>query len=155
MRDGVISEAEQRAYAERVLRDLSLTIDGDPLRLRLVSIEISEDRGDERRTRRDSDSSSMRMCPAAAPTEDSFSKTITRAGLQPILSIAWFRAIRIFGSQRRIEITTQSFYQLDYVQAGVGSGSPVFALVVGDRGWLGAIALLLFTRFVLLSRQRA
>ena len=29
--DGVISEAEQRAYAERVLRDLSLTVDGEHL----------------------------------------------------------------------------------------------------------------------------
>jgi len=35
--DGVISETEQRAYAARVLRDLSLTIDGHPLTPRLIS----------------------------------------------------------------------------------------------------------------------
>jgi hypothetical protein len=35
--DGIISEAEQQAYAQRVLRDLSLSIDGQPLALRLVS----------------------------------------------------------------------------------------------------------------------
>jgi hypothetical protein len=35
--DGALSEAEQRAYAERVLRDLSLTVDGTRLPLRLVS----------------------------------------------------------------------------------------------------------------------
>jgi len=29
--DGLISENEERAYAERVLRDLSLSIDGDRL----------------------------------------------------------------------------------------------------------------------------
>ena len=40
--DGVISEAEQRTYAERVLRDLSLTIDGERLRLRLVSSKFAK-----------------------------------------------------------------------------------------------------------------
>jgi hypothetical protein len=35
--DGVLSEPEQRAYAERVRRDLSLTIDGARVPLRLVS----------------------------------------------------------------------------------------------------------------------
>src|SRR5690349_11776531 len=50
--DGVISETEQRAYAERVLRDLSLTIDGERLRPRLGSIqfppiqEMQEGRGE-------------------------------------------------------------------------------------------------------------
>ena len=35
--NGVISEGEQRAYAERVVGDLSLTVDGERLPLRLVS----------------------------------------------------------------------------------------------------------------------
>ncbi len=35
--DGVISEAEQQAYAKHVSRDLSLEIDGYPLQVRLVS----------------------------------------------------------------------------------------------------------------------
>jgi hypothetical protein len=35
--DGALSEGEKRAYAERVLRDLSLTVDGTRLPLRLVS----------------------------------------------------------------------------------------------------------------------
>src|SRR5947199_8542027 len=35
--DGVISEAEQRGYAERVLRDLSLTSDGERVMPRLVA----------------------------------------------------------------------------------------------------------------------
>src|SRR6266404_125904 len=35
--DGVISPTEQRAYAERVLGDLSLTVDGNRLRPRLAS----------------------------------------------------------------------------------------------------------------------
>jgi hypothetical protein len=35
--DGIASAAEQQDYAERVLRDLSLTLDGRPLPLRLAS----------------------------------------------------------------------------------------------------------------------
>ncbi len=35
--DGMVSPAEQRDYAERVLRDLSMTIDGKPLLLELAS----------------------------------------------------------------------------------------------------------------------
>lgn len=38
--DGIISEAEQQAYAERVLGDLSLNIDGHPLKPRLVSVNF-------------------------------------------------------------------------------------------------------------------
>jgi hypothetical protein len=39
--DGIISEAEQHAYAQRVLLDLSLTIDGGRVPLRLVSSRAS------------------------------------------------------------------------------------------------------------------
>jgi hypothetical protein len=38
--DGTISEAEQHAYAEHVLRDLSLAIDGRPLTPHLTSAEF-------------------------------------------------------------------------------------------------------------------
>src|SRR5262245_48902334 len=40
--DGRISSAEQSAYAERVLRDLSLGIDSGSLRLRLVSSRCAD-----------------------------------------------------------------------------------------------------------------
>jgi hypothetical protein len=39
--NGVISALEERAYAERVIRDLSLTVDGKRLPLRLVSSSFS------------------------------------------------------------------------------------------------------------------
>ena len=51
-RDGLISSDEQRAYAERVLGDLSLTLDGEPLKFRLSSAkfpgidEMKEGRGE-------------------------------------------------------------------------------------------------------------
>ena len=35
--DGIISTREQRAYAERVLGDLSLELDGERLKLQLIS----------------------------------------------------------------------------------------------------------------------
>src|SRR5271169_3042566 len=35
--DGVISDAEETAYAQRLLHDVSLVLDGDALALRLVS----------------------------------------------------------------------------------------------------------------------
>src|SRR5437868_841861 len=38
--DGVISESEQQVYAERVLWDLSVTVDGDRLRPKLVSAKF-------------------------------------------------------------------------------------------------------------------
>src|ERR1051325_459872 len=39
--DGRISDAEQSAYVERVLRDVSLTIDADRLQLRVVSAKFA------------------------------------------------------------------------------------------------------------------
>src|SRR5688572_2579599 len=41
-RDGVISAGEQRAYSERVLHDLSLAVDGDRLKLYLISTNFPE-----------------------------------------------------------------------------------------------------------------
>src|SRR5947209_14779733 len=41
-RDGVISQPEQQAYAEHVLRDLSLSIDGHRLTPRLASVRFPE-----------------------------------------------------------------------------------------------------------------
>src|SRR5437764_1339611 len=40
--DGVISAREQRVYSERVLGNLSLTVGGDPLKLRLISANFPE-----------------------------------------------------------------------------------------------------------------
>ena len=40
--DGQLSGAEKRAYADRVLHDVSLTVDGKLLPLRLVSVKFAE-----------------------------------------------------------------------------------------------------------------
>jgi len=40
--DGIISDAEQRAYAQRVLGDLSLTVDGKSVLPKLVSVDFPQ-----------------------------------------------------------------------------------------------------------------
>ena len=40
--DGVLSQVEQRAYAQRVLGDLSLTVDGNRMRPKLVSASFPQ-----------------------------------------------------------------------------------------------------------------
>ena len=40
--DGSVSSVEQRVYAERVLRDLSLTVDGQRVALRLVAFQFAD-----------------------------------------------------------------------------------------------------------------
>jgi len=40
--NGALSQSEQRAYALRIVRDLSLSVDGRPLRLRLVGFEFPD-----------------------------------------------------------------------------------------------------------------
>jgi hypothetical protein len=38
--DGIISDAERQTYAERVLRDLAVSVDGHHLKLRLISADF-------------------------------------------------------------------------------------------------------------------
>ena len=59
--DGVISDAERQAYAERILHDLSLTVDGHRLRLRLVSSEFARTEEMKEGSRR------SRCCGGGAP----------------------------------------------------------------------------------------
>lgn len=150
--DGVISEAEQRAYAELVLGDLSLTIDGDRLQLRLVSSkfakleEMKEGRGE---------------------IQLEFNADVPRGGSNRRLifenqhqsRIAAYLVNCLIPSDPDIRVTAQdrnyeqSFYQLDYVQADVRSGPQASAWWSSSRGWLGAAALLLLAGFGFVWRR--
>jgi hypothetical protein len=150
--NGTISEAEQRAYAGRVLHDLSLTSEGSPLTPKLVSVtfptiaDMKEGRGE------------IRL---------SFHADLPPAGRNRELTIENRHQSRISAYQVnclvpldphiRISAQTrnysQSRYQLEYVQTGVPSVSPPFQLWSGGLIWLGSIGLLLFTRFMFLRRQ--
>lgn len=151
--DGVISEAEQQAYARRVLRDLAMTIDGERASLRLMSTkfpkteEMKEGRG-EIQLEFDAD------VPYSGPNRrlifENHHQNRIAAYLVNCL-VPRDPDIRVIGQNRNYE---QSFYRLDYEQAGVRSGPLSFAWWAGDRGWLGIVALFLFARLAWVLRQR-
>ena len=116
--DGVLSDAEQRAYAERVLSDLVMTADGDRLNLKLVSAEFP---GVEQ------------MREGLGEIHIAFMAELPRGGGNRRLILENRHQIRdaaylvnaVVPSDRDISIVSQtrnqdqSIYQLDYVEAGV------------------------------------
>lgn len=150
--DGIISEAEQRAYAERVLGDMSITIDGDQLQLRLVSlkfakIEEMKEGGGEIQLEFDADVSS------GAPNRSLIFENHHQSRIAAYLVnclVPRDPDIRITAQKRNYQ---QSFYQLHYTQADVRSGPQSSGWWSSSRGWLGAAALLLFSGFALVWRR--
>jgi hypothetical protein len=151
--DGVISEAEQQAYAKLVLRDVSLTIDGDRLPLRLIATkfarteEMKEGRGE---IQLDFDADLPRGGPNRELIFENHHQSRIAAYLVNSL-VPRDPDIRLTRQSRDYQ---QSFYRLDYVQAGVRSSPPSFAWWSGGRTSLGILALLLFARFAWLWRQQ-
>jgi hypothetical protein len=141
--DGVISEAEERAYAQRVLQDLSLNIDGRPLKLQLVSVQtpaiedLREGRGEIRI-----------VFGADLPSGGANRRLILENRHLSRIAVYQVNAlvprdpnIRIVAQNRNYE---QSHYELEYVQAG-STWWP------GQRGLLAAAALLLLARIAWLK----
>ncbi len=121
--DGVISPAEQRAYAERVIDDLSLTVDGTHLQPRLVSStfpgieDIKEGLGDI-----------LFTLEAPLPDGGQVRKLTFENHHLPTLSVYLVNVlipnnpdIRITAQNRNY---AQSFYELDYTQADSAPRSP-------------------------------
>jgi hypothetical protein len=139
--DGVISPAEGRAYAERVLRDVSFSMNGHNLGTRLISVEFP-------------DTEDLRNGLGEIHIE--FSVDLPRSGPNRRLIFANHHQSRIAAylvnslvpRDRDIRIVAQSrneqqsFYQLDYVQAGNSSNA---LLVIA--------ALLLLARLAFLWRR--
>jgi hypothetical protein len=116
--DGVISEAEQRAYAERVLRDLWLTIDGYRLQLRLVSWKFAKTEV-MREGRGDIELEFNADVPSGGPNRRLIFKNRHQRRIAAYLVnclVPRDPDIRVTAQNRN---HWQSFYQLDYVQAGV------------------------------------
>jgi hypothetical protein len=139
--DGVISEAEQHAYAERVLRDLSLIIDGHTLQPHLTSFEfpaigdMKEGRGEIRinfRADLPRGGASRRLI-----FENHHQRNF--AAYQVNVLVPRDPDIRILGQNRNY---SQSFYELNFAQSGADSGSPVLAFLMNARELLGTIALI-------------
>lgn len=138
--DGQISAAEQSAYAERVLHDLSLSIDGRSLAPHLTSAEfpaigeMKEGRGE---------------------IHLQFQADLPRGGAHRRLILENRHESRIAAYQVNVLVPrdpdirierqnrnyTQSFYELEFTQAGVEAGS----LLSRARGPLGMIALIVIS----------
>jgi hypothetical protein len=144
-RNGSISVAEQRAYTERVLRDVSLEVDGARLKLRLVSSkfapleEMQEGRGV---IQLDLEAYVPHGGPERTLTFDNHHLSTIGVylvnGLVPTDSDIRYRL-----QSRNYE---QSRYQLDYVQAGVPANPSWFSWWAGAAGLLTIAVLLSFAR---------
>ena len=145
--DGLISGAEQNAYAQRVIRDLSLTIDGNPLQLRLVSSRFAA-AGEMREGLGEIQLELRADLPSGGPNRRLVFTNHHQSRLAAYLVntvVPRDAGIRLT-AQKRAE--DQSLYQLDYVQAGVPAGPWSPAWWSGDRLWTAAAVLLLLARFV-------
>jgi len=150
--DGVLSAVEVRAYAERVVAGLSLSFDGDPVPLRLVSSaaaqieDLREGLGD---IRLEVEASLPRRGGGHRLRFENHHQGPAAAYLVNCL-VPTDPDIRITAQRRNDD---QSVYELEYTEA---SGS---ISLVSDRwtrigGWLGTAALLLFARSALPRRRR-
>ena len=143
--NGSISATEQRVYVDRVLGDLSLRIDGRRLTPRLLSMEfpaideMKEGRGEIRIE-----------FEADLPPGGSKRKLTLENHHQSRISAYQVNClvsrdpdIRILSQNRNY---TQSFYEVDFAQAGV-------PWMPGAGKALGTLMLLLFTWLALLMRR--
>lgn len=152
--NGVISPSEQDAYTRRMLHDLSLRIDGRALTPQLRSVEfpaieeMKEGRGE------------IRVAfGASLPPGGADRKLVIENRHEPGISayqvnclVPRDRDIRISAQKRNY---TQSFYELDFTQAGVRSDSSMLGWLNGNRRPLGTVALIVFAWLALLWGQRS
>jgi hypothetical protein len=142
--DGRVSNTEQRAYAARMLGDLSLSIDGQRLAPRLVSVQfppLEDMRQGQGEILIELDAELPRGAGARKLTFENHHQGRIAAYMVNCL-VPRDPNLRITAQSRSY---TQSTYQLDYVQNGEGSDSP---------WWTGIIGLVLCGRFALLWQRR-
>ncbi|MFL5620763.1 MAG: hypothetical protein ACJ79A_20475 [Gemmatimonadaceae bacterium] len=152
-RDGAVAEAELRAYAQRLASELSLSVDGSRLSLRLVSakIEALEALKDGRGT--------IELAFDAAVPRGAVNRRLVfenhhqRAIAEYLVNglVPRDADIRLGAQQRSFD---QSVYRLDYAQAGVASQPDSIPRSAGAFGWVAAPALVLFAGLASLRRRR-
>lgn len=151
--DGTISETEQHAYAERVLRDISVEVDGFRLQPQLRSV----------------------IFPALAELKDgsgeiklNFDAGVPGSGRNQTLTFENHHQSRISAYQINCLVPrdpalhiasqernyTQSLYRMRFVQSDSGFDLTRVALWSGGIGWLGLAALFVQAR-ARLSRREA
>lgn len=144
---GSISEAEQRAYAGRVLKDLSLAIDGHRLSPKLVAMrfpavdEMKEGRGEIQLD-----------FTAGLPSGGRHRKLVLEnqhqrriAAYQVNCLVPRDPRIRIVAQNRNY---TQSLYELEFEE------TDVHGELLSTGVWLSSIALLLLARIMFLYRRQ-
>jgi hypothetical protein len=137
-RDGIISEAEKWNYAERVLGDLSLTIDGLRLKPKLVSVEFPQ----PEQIREGLGEIHLELTadlPHGGPNRSLILENHHQARIAAYLVnvlVPRDPDIQIV-AQNRDEL--QSFYQLDYVQAADRSELPILNWWTTFRARTGAV----------------
>ena len=142
--DGAISKGEQRAYAARVLADLSLRIDGRILSPQLLSVQFPEVE-DMKEGRGEIRLEFAASLPGGGPRR---TLTLVNRHLERIAAyqvnclVPTDPGIRVLVQNRNY---TQSEYRLEYEHAGVTTSG----------AWLVALGVLLFARFVLLAVRPA
>jgi hydrogenase/urease accessory protein HupE len=133
--DGVISQAEQQACAEQVRRDLSLRVDDRQLALRLVSFTFPE-MGDMKQGMADIVLAFRADVPAGGANRRLTFENHHQSAISVYLAnclVPRDPNIRVIAQTRNYE---QSFYQLDYTQAGGISNPPAAASASHSSGWL-------------------
>lgn len=152
-RDGVLSSAEQRAYAERVLGDLSLAVDGARLPLRLVSSSFPD-----LEVMRDGRGVIQIDFDAAVPRGGSDRRLVFEN--HHFTRIADYLVNGLVPSDPDIAIRAQkrnyvqSRFELDYAQAGALSSATLARGWAGAAPWLVAAALVLLLVFVAIARRQ-
>ena len=156
-RDGVVSDAEQRTYAERVLRDLSLSVDGVRLPLRLLSSKFAdlELMRDGRGVIQIDFDAEVPRGGAAVRWLVFENRHFSRIAEYLVNSLVPRDPAISLGAQRRNY--EQSSYRLDYVQDYVQGGAPSGASPSDWwsrlRSWL-VLAALLRLIWLALRRER-
>jgi hypothetical protein len=151
--DGVLSQAEQHAYADRVQRDLRLTIDGAPVELQRTafafpSMHALEDGLGEIELRFEA-----RVPPSAA----SGRKLVFENRHQPAIGV--YLVNSLVPDDPRIRITAQnrnypqSRYELDYAVAGAAPGAVTSASWLHPWTWFDVAAFLLVIFALALIRR--
>ena len=152
--DGVASPAEQRAYAERVIGDLSLTADGMRLPLRLVSLifapkELLQDGRGEIRLRFEAD------VPAGTGRRRLTFENHHRHEIGAYLVnglVPHDPDIQFLAQQRNQD---QTIYQLEYTDASAPAGTSSFASWARTWGWTDGALVALIVGLALVRRRLA
>jgi hypothetical protein len=155
-RDGVVSAAEQRAYAERVQRDLRLTVDGTPLELRLISSAfppihtLQEGTGEIE----------LRFEARAPHGAGGHRKLVFENRHEPAIGAYLVNVLVPDDPQLRVAAQSrnypQSLYELDYVLADTAPGAGARSSRLYPSGWLDlATILVVLAAAVLVKRLNA